>query len=145
MIRGTSEQFQFKIPYKYEDVQFVEIVFWQDDVIGTVDSPFPIKKYLSACDDTSGTNILSLTLQPNETARFTDKKKAFIYLTGRTLEGSVFSNRKYTITVYPMYGSELFEPSNPPGTDDGWRIVDGGHIVEDYNGTMILDGGAILE
>jgi hypothetical protein len=145
VIRGTSEQFQFKIPYKYEDVQFVEITFWQDDVVGTMDSPFPIKKHLSACEDTTGTNVLILTLQPNETLRFTDKKKAYVQLSGCTLEGSMFSSRKSIITVYPTYVDNIFDTTSPPMTEDGWLIVDGGSIVDDSGEIVFLDGGAILQ
>ncbi len=145
MIRGTTEQFQFKIPYKYEEVEYVEITFLQEDVFGTADAPFPIKKYLNACDDTTGTNILRIVLHPNETMRFIDTKKAFVQLVGRTFEGNVFSHRKHQITVYPVCSDHIFAPISPPVTDDGWLIIDGGVIVDGPGGNIILDGGSILE
>ena len=63
MIRGTNAQFKFVLPYKYDEVEKLRIVFWQTDNNGpSRDRSLPIVKTLEYCRQTDQPNEISVTL-----------------------------------------------------------------------------------
>ena len=133
MIRGTTAQFKFQLPYKYSEIKFAKVVFWQPGNNGpSEDRPLPIVKTKdqngSQCYQ-SGENELSVKLAPEETLRFTEKNKAYVQLTATMNDETRFASRQEQITVYPIYDDSILgDIVVPSPDDDGWIIIDGGAI-----------------
>ena len=90
MIKGTTWQFNFTLPYNVVEISSVEIKFWQDNYNGPSETrPLPIRKILKQCRLTAP-NTLSVFLNKEETLRFADDRKAYVQLLGTTAEGSDF-------------------------------------------------------
>lgn len=102
MIRGTSQQFKFKIPYNFNDLTDVSIAFWQENNQGTEDYTLPIKKTLNDCTSNAFGTILYVTLNSKETLAFCVDEKAFVQLRATTVDGFTFGSRKRLFTVYPI-------------------------------------------
>ena len=129
MIRGTTAQFKFQLPYKYLEIKFAKVVFWQPGNNGpSEDRPLPIVKGIGQCYK-SGENELSVKLLPEETLRFTEKNKAYVQLTATMNDETRFASRQEQITVYPIYDDSIFgDVVIPSPDDDGWIIIDGGIV-----------------
>lgn len=127
MVRGTTAQFKFSLPYNYDQIEFVKIVFWQKGNGGTVDSPLPIYKTLAHCTQTSNPKELLVTLSPAETLRFSTKFKGRVQLSATTYEGIRFASKEQLITVYPIQDDsnigDIVVPT--PDKDTGFIILDG--------------------
>ena len=138
MIRGTTAQFQFKLPYSKYDVTAAEALFWQPSNDGlNEDYPLPIKKgykqELSADGSviTSGSwnwiddYTLAVKIWEQESLTFSDKYKAKVQLRA-TANGTTFASAQELITVYPIYGDYPFGEGDIPEPDsEGWIILDG--------------------
>ena len=123
MIRGTTAQFKFKLPYKKEELIWVTIQFWQSDNPSTY---LPITKRLEHCDSPNDPTELCVSLTAEETQRFSEKYKTTVQLRAQHQGGTVFGSRPQLITVYPMPDEILDEdPTMPAVNDDGWIILDG--------------------
>ena len=132
MIRGTTQQFRFKLPYNIDQIESVKITFWQNDNNGpSADRPLPIIKTLQHCD--SSNNELYITLNQEETLRFSDDKKAFAQIRIRTLQGFVAASKLKEIIVYPLHDDNTLGDVTtlPLPDDDNVTILDGGSIVQD--------------
>lgn len=111
MVRGTTVYFKFILPCKYSELASARIVFWQDHYFGPAQNRrLPIIKSLAHCLDTENSNELAVVLMPEETARFTEKRKAYVQLSGTTVEGSRFSHKKIIFEVDPAYDDSIFDP-----------------------------------
>jgi hypothetical protein len=73
MIRGTTAQFKFKLPYTKEELAWATIKFWQSRNTNPL---LPITKKLEHCDAPDDSKELCVSLTAEETARFSDKYKA---------------------------------------------------------------------
>ena len=124
MIRGTTAQFRFKLPYKKSELEWATIQFWQP---GNMNSNLPITKRLEHCDAPDDSTELCVSLIAEETQRFSEKYKAKVQLRAQHMKsGTVFGSRPQLITVYPMPDHILEEDSTLPAVnDDGWIILDG--------------------
>lgn len=127
MIRGTTAQFKFKLPYTLGDLQWVVMQFWQPGNNGTTDAPLPIVKRKTELTGDSKELLVSLT--PHETLRFTDKLKARVQLRAQHTNGSVFASYQELVTVYDLPDDLIKEEILPSESDDGWVVLDGGSIV----------------
>lgn len=131
MIRGTTQDFKFIMPYDYEDVPLITITFWQNGNSGPEESrPLPIKKYHDDCklSETNNKEII-VTLLPEETARFVDDRKAYVQLTGTTTSGIRFGNSPpREISVYPIHNDSVLGDIVPSSESSGFMILDGGDI-----------------
>ena len=127
MIRGTTAQFKFKLPYTLESLQWVKMQFWQPGNNGTTEAPLPIVKRKTDLSGDSKELIVPLT--SHETLRFTDKLKAKVQLRGQHLDGTVFASLPQLVTVYPLPDHLVDEPILPGEDDDGWVILDGSEII----------------
>ena len=127
MIRGTTAQFKFKLPYAKEELEWVTIKFWQNN---NPNKYLPIIKNLDHCDEFTPKE-LCVSLIPEETTLFVDKYKAYTQLRAQANDGTVFGSRPILITVYPMpddiINEDIILPLQP---DDGetWIILDGENI-----------------
>lgn len=131
MIRGTNAQFKFILPYAYSELTTVRIVFWQTNNDGpSIDRPLPIVKTLDYCAPTSVANELTVTLNQEETLRFSDERKASCQLWGETKEGVPFASKERLVAVYPIYDDSIVEDDVLPTPDpEGWVILDGSTIT----------------
>lgn len=133
MIRGTTAQFKFKLPYSYSDLDWITITFWQP---GNPNLS-PIIRRKADCSPIDGTTEICVSLACEDTAKFSDKYKAKVQLRAQpnilTTQGAPFGSKEQLITVYPMSDDLItndtpIEPSTP--------IING-----DFIG---LDGGTII-
>ncbi len=127
MVRGTTAQFQFKLPYNYSDLSLAKIVFWQPGNDGpSKERPLPIVKVLQQCSTSGNPNEIFITLSEEETLRFSEKTKAYVQLLAKSKDGNTFASKKEVITVYPVHDDNILgDEVLPTPTDDGWVILDG--------------------
>lgn len=131
MIRGTTAQFNFKLPYKFSELETVQITFWQSNNSGpNQNRPLPIVKVLSQCQPTDDPKELRVTLTQEETLRFSDKYKAYTQLRAMGPESQSFASKATMITVYPIYGDDILNDiiTPTPSAPDGQIVLDGGII-----------------
>ena len=133
MIRGTTAQFKFKLPYKFSDIKVVKVVFWQPSNSGiSKDRPLPIVKVLEQCSQGESLNELTISLSQEETLRFSDKKKAYVQLRAESNDGYIFASKQEPLTVYPIYDDTILGDIITPTPDDqGCIILDGEDIIDD--------------
>jgi hypothetical protein len=134
VIRGTTAQFKFTLPYNFSDLDIVKITFWQDNYSGPDSSrPLPIVKILEQCSQSNRPDELLVFLDGEETLRFLDDRKAYTQLQARTIDGIVFGSKKTPIAVYPVKDDSMLDdnivPTPTPGDDD-FIILDGLSIDE---------------
>jgi hypothetical protein len=128
MIRGTTAQFKFKLPYTYGELEWVRIKFWQP---GNPSTELPITKTKNMCGFvTDKENEVCVSLSATETAKFSDKYKAKVQLRAQPIVGlgAPFGSKEQLITVYPMHDDIIaedptVEPSIP--TEEDWIVLDG--------------------
>lgn len=131
MIRGTTAQFKFKLPYKKDELAWATIKFWQRGNTGTLSAPLPITKKLIHCDSPDDSTELCVSLTAEETSRFSEKYKASVQLRAQhEASGTVFGTRPQLVTVYPMLDEILDEnPEMPAENAEGWIVLDGKTIT----------------
>lgn len=134
MIRGTTAQFKFSLPYDFSKLQAAKVVFWQPGNSGSEEHPLPIYKSLNQCYQTENPKELLVYLKQEETLRFSDKSKAYVQLSATTNEGSRFASHQELITVYPIYDDSILGddviPTPGEGDEEGLIILNGGNISE---------------
>lgn len=129
VIRGTTKTFKFQIPYNFDDISNLNVTFWQEGYNGPADNrKLPIIKIKQDCRWSAENNEISVTLQPEETARFLDDRKAYTQLSATTESNLRFASLKEEITVYPIYNDSPFGDVITPSESDGLIILDGGEI-----------------
>lgn len=135
MIRGTTAQFQFKLPYPKENIAIAKVTFWQSDNSG-LNSQYPLPHEEGYVQSDTGETIypwnwiddytLSVRLSAQKTLTFTDKYKARVQLHARTTDGIEFASNQELITVYPIAGNApLGEEILPSPSEDDLIILDG--------------------
>lgn len=126
MIRGTTAQYKFKLPYSYNEIQAIKIKFWQP---GNPSELLPLFKYKHNCIEVQS-NEICVSLRPSETALFSDKYKAKVQLLAQTYAGAPFGSKEQLISVYPN-DIIMDDPDEPIIPSDGqWILLDGGKIIE---------------
>ena len=131
MIRGTTAQFKFKLPYSMDKLKWITIQFWQP---GNPNLS-PITKDINHCNE-SGPQEICVSLLASETSMFSDKFKAKVQLRAQPVDiigGPVFGSKPQSITVYPMPDSLInkdpaIETPDAP-TTEGITPFDGGIII----------------
>lgn len=129
MIRGTTAQFKFKLPYQKSELQWATMKFWQPGNSGTLDAPLPITKRLANCSAPEDSYELCVSLNAEETMRFSDKLKARAQLRAQTIDGTTFASHQQLITVYPINDDILTDDPTLPAEEDGWIILDGEPVI----------------
>lgn len=124
MVRGTTAQFKFKLPFPVNELTWATIKFWQPN---NPSSFLPITKRLSNCESTDNPNELCVSLLESETMLFSDKYKGKMQLRARhENSATTFGSRPQLFTVYPMNDDILEEdPMLPAPNNEGWVILDG--------------------
>ena len=129
MIRGTTAQFKFNMPYSIGDLNWVTIKFWQPGNLGTDIAPLSITKKLSG-EDLSQLEEIVITLSPTETARFSDKLKARVQLRANAIDGTTFASKEQLITVYPIHDDIIIDDPEWEGeNEEGYIVLDGQSIT----------------
>jgi hypothetical protein len=130
MIRGTTAQFKFKLPYPKSELAWATIKFWQPGNNGTLEAPLPITKRLEHCTAADDSDVLCISLTAEETSRFSDKFKAKTQLRAQASDGTTFASRQQIITVYPINDDIIMDDPTMPGEDEeGWIVLDGETIM----------------
>lgn len=154
MIRGTTAQFKFNMPYSCKDITTVVATFWQKHNTG-INNKLPIEKTYSNIDDEpwnggfatpdmldddiilGDSKELHVSLNPEETLRFSDKEKAYVQIQAcyeiqmddNTYKKATVASKVTKVTVYPVVNDEPIEIYPPETTDDGIYIFDAGEIL----------------
>lgn len=131
MIRGTTAQFKFKLPYDVCNISVVKVTFWQTGNNGpSASRPLPIVKTMDQCSKCNTSNELLVVLNKEETLRFSDKLKAYVQFHGKTLEGTAFANEPELIPVCPVCDDSVLDDVviPTPGPEDDIIILDGSII-----------------
>ena len=129
MVRGATTQFRFKLPRKVSELISAKIVFWQDGYYGiSTDRPLPLVKNLNQCS-VLDSDSLSITLNQEETFRFSDDRKAYVQLHALALDGLTYSHKKGEITVYSQQNDDILgDVVIPTPDEDSIVVLDGGVI-----------------
>lgn len=132
MVRGTTAQFKFRLPYDICDISVIKITFWQKENSGPDPSrPLPIVKVLDQCGQSNLPNEITVTLTKEETLRFADDRKAYVQLQGKTADKVAFASKQETITVYPVYDDSILDDDivpTPTPDVDGVIYLDAGRV-----------------
>ena len=133
MIRGTTAQFKFKLPYNVSEIGLIKITFWQENYNGPdATRPLPIVKTLKQCNYCDSPNEVTVKLNKEETLRFSDERKAYVQIQGKTIDRVAFAGKKSEIMVYPIYDDSILDdeivPTPTPLPDDV-VILDGSTIA----------------
>ena len=132
MVRGTTAQFKFKLPYDFSELKIVKIMFWQPGNYGPSETrPLPIVKVLGQCfGNEENPREISVILTEEETLRFSEKTKAYVQLRARNRGDNAFATKQEEITVYPVYEDTTLDESLIPTPGfDGIVVLDG-HYIE---------------
>ena len=133
MIRGTTAQFKFKLPYNFNTLIAAKFMAWQDHNEGPSPSrPLPIIKTLKQCSQGNSENELLVTLSKEETLRFEDDRKAYVQLFGKVIGAPAFGCKPRLVTVYPAGDDEIFDEDEivpTPGLEDDVIILDGSVVT----------------
>jgi len=128
MIRGTTAQFTFKLPYTKAELEWATIKFWQPNNPSEL---LPITKNLENCSAPNDSKELCVSLTAEETSRFLDKYKAKVQIRACcSTSGTIFGSRPQLITVYPMLDDFIVERQVlPTANEEGLVILDGETIL----------------
>lgn len=126
MIRGTTAKFKFQLPYDFSELSAAKVKFWQPGNEGTVSHPLPIEKMLSACCCGDNSKELCVTLNQEETLRFSDALKAKVQLRAKLPDDTVFASPQQIITVHPLCEDCVIGEWNDPAGGNADIILDGG-------------------
>ena len=130
MVRGTNQEFRFNLSCNYDELATAKVLFWQENYNGPASwRPLPIVKIKQQCPK-AGDNVLSVTLNQEETLRFSDKRKAKVQLRGVTKDGHPIATREHLIKVYPVYDDSILDGEVvPTPTYEDLIILDGQNIL----------------
>lgn len=131
MVRGTNQEFRFKLSCNFSDLATVVIKFWQDNNSGpTSYRPLPIVKVLGQCASCNEPNQCSVTLNQEETLRFSTQRKAKVQLRGVTHDGRPIATEERLIKVYPVYDDSILDGDViPTPTYEDLVVLDGQNIL----------------
>ena len=100
LIRGASQQFRFVTPYFFSELKNITVTFKQyEDGRETVS----IKKNKIDCEwigQATQSKTIYVTLNQEETLRFSTTSKAYVQLRAVTENGFVFASRIQPLSVY---------------------------------------------
>ena len=130
MVRGTTAQFIFKLPYPKAELSWATIKFWQNHNPSEL---LPIVKRLEHCTTPDDQERLCISLTAEETSRFSARYKAQVQLRAQhATSGAVFGSREQQVTVYPMPDDVIEgDPTLPGENEEGWIILDGQPVVDE--------------
>jgi hypothetical protein len=132
MVRGASAEFKFNLTCDFEDLDIAEVTFWQNGNYGPASNrPLPIQKVLAQCEQGDHARQLKVTLNQEETLRFSDKRKACTQLKGKTKGGTPVVSQEHMVIVYPVKNDSILDDEVlPTPAWDGFVYLDGGYIID---------------
>ena len=108
MVQGTTTQFRFQLPCNFGDLEAVNVTFWQDFNNGPTPSrPLPIIKTKKQCSTFGSKNVLAVTLNQEETLRFSTDRKAYVQLRTVGWDGVAYASKPTPINIYPVYSEDV--------------------------------------
>lgn len=129
MIRGTTAQFKYKLPCQASDIEIASIVFGQNGNSGPDRlRPLPIRKVLGQCK--LGDCELIVTLNQEETLRFSDKIRGYTQARVIAKDGSSFACRKQLFIVYPVVDDSILDGDILPTPDSTDIIILDGSVIQ---------------
>ena len=130
MVRGTTAQFKFNLPYQLKDIEGAEITFWQKGDSFSDAHSVIMTKDLRYCSGNPADKVIYVTLTQNDTLSFSEKKHGYVQFRGIAADGSVFASKQESFIVYPLVNGGIIEGGTPPPDDDGdgWEIINGGSV-----------------
>lgn len=131
MIKGTTAQFNFKLPCTKAELLWATMTVGQRGNSGTTSAPLPIIKRKSDCSQPDTSNKLCFSLNALETMRFSEKMKAYVEFRAQRNDGTVFGNRTKYVSVYPMSNDILDQdtPVIPEPNSEELIVLDAGTII----------------
>lgn len=131
MIKGTTAQFNFKLPCTKAELLWATMTVGQRGNSGTTSAPLPIIKRKSDCSQPDISNKLCFSLNALETMRFSEKMKAYVEFRAQRNDGTVFGNRTKYVSVYPMSNDILDQdtPVIPEPNSEELIVLDAGTII----------------
>ena len=134
MVQGTTTQFRFQLPCNFGDLETVNVTFWQDFNNGPTPSrPLPIIKTKKQCSTFGSKNVLAVTLNQEETLRFSTDRKAYVQLRTVGWDGVAYASKPTPINIYPVYSEDVIGGvvTPTPSPDEGdYMVLDGGNVIE---------------
>lgn len=134
MVQGTTTQFRFQLPCNFGDLEVVNVTFWQEYNDGpTPDRPLPIIKVKKQCSTFGSKKVLAVTLNQEETLRFSTDRKAYVQLRAVTWDGVSYASKPTQIKIYSVYSEDVIGgvvTPMPSPTEDEYVILEGGNITE---------------
>lgn len=129
MIRGTTAQFKFKLPYPTKSLEWITIKFWQKGNMNLGE----IIRTKSDCSMTDNPNEICVSLDADCTAQFSDKYKGIVQLRAQNTGHAPYGSRQQLFTVYPMsddiINNDTTTEPDTPQLKDEWIILDGESII----------------
>ena len=151
MIRGTTAQFEFKLPYSKNDIRLAEVKFLQPGNTKGLEQDYPLplyKVYQKEAYDEFGTQYypwnwlddytLIVNLEQRETLTFSDKYKAQVQCRAQTVDGQVFASVQQNINVYPASWDR------PIGNDATYIVLDGDNVKNNLEGQLSTFDGDVI-
>lgn len=131
MIKGTTAQFNFKLPCTKAELLWATMTVGQRGNSGTTSAPLPIIKRKIDCSEPDTSNKLCFSLNALETMRFSEKMKAYVQFRAQRNDGTVFGNRTKYVSVYPMSDDILDQdvPMLPESSGEDLIVLDAGTII----------------
>jgi hypothetical protein len=136
MIRGTTAPFKFNVPYAWKEICAIEATFTQkkDDgsqlsIIKAYDTRWNVNINPGGfTPDVDNPNIVYVVLDPEETLRFSDKRKAKVQIKVYCQHKGTVANKPVLFTVYPINNDSILEDAGEPVPENNMRILDAGKI-----------------
>lgn len=134
MVQGTTTQFRFQLPRHYNDFETIQVIFWQKYNNGpSASRPLPIIKTKKQCNTLDSGKVLAVTLNQEETLRFSTDRKAYVQLRIVGWDGIAYASKPTPINIYPVYSEDVIGGvvTPTPGPDEGdYMVLDGGNVIE---------------
>jgi len=109
MIRGTTAQFKFKLPKKFNEIHFIEVTFGQDGndnlpLVLRYNAQSGINYGIAPEDNNTNSNIIVVSLEPGQSKLFSDERKGWVQMEAYcTSENLLVASHKELFYVYPMH------------------------------------------
>ena len=138
MVRGTTAPFRFKVPYEWSEICAIEATFTQKQNDGSKLSI--VKEYDTRwgennsnpggfTPDETNPHIVYVVLDPGETLKFSEKRKAEVQFKVYSPGKGTVSHKPERFSVYPINNDSVLESPGEQIQDNNVWILDAGEIL----------------